>query len=416
MIVYKFGGASVASSAGVERVFEIVKDCDRRLVVVVSAMGKTTNKLEIILDNIIQQNTTEAFRLFEEIKIYHTQIIEELGLSVDFIEHIFNTMHDYIQFNKFNDKSYEFRYDSFVSFGEMLSSTILAAYFTSKNYVNKLLDMRDIVVTDSTFREAKVDFNKTSARLNRAISLGFKTYIAQGFIGGNDDGEATTLGREGSDYSAAIVANVLVCSSVTIWKDVDGVYNADPKEFKNTVLMPQLPYSFAVELAYSGAQIIHSKTIKPLENKDIPLYVKPFKPSESEGTVINNVATRITTPIFIKKKNQCLISISPKNFAFALEERMEDILNKFNQFRHKINIIQTSAISISISTTNSRNFEALIEELQNNYIVKFNEGLEILTIKNYTPELLQEAVSESKIYIEQRTRSTVRLLIKAHNE
>ena len=410
MLVYKFGGVSISSAEGVKRVFEIIKSVDDRIIVVVSAMGKTTNKLEEILDLVVAKRFDEAIERYNELKKFHEDIISELGLNMVFIEHIFANMLEFIKDDKYSNNELEYRYDAFVSYGELLSSTILSVYFVQNEVANKLLDMRDVIVTDSSFKEANVNFIATSQRVNRAMGLGFNIYVTQGFIGGDQDGNTTTLGREGSDYTAAILANSINCDSVTIWKDVDGVYSADPKEFDNPQLIPQLPYSYAVELAFSGAKVIHPKTIKPLENKNIPLYVKPFNNSNAEGTIINGENIVIDIPILITKKNQNLVSIRPRDLSFVVEDCMEDILSTFNKYKQKLNLLQVSGVSISVSTENDRHFMELIEDLQKRYRISFNTGLEILTIKNYTSDILTRERENHNIYIEQRTRRGIKLL------
>lgn len=410
MLVYKFGGVSIASAEGIRRAFDIIKSVDDQMIVVVSAMGKTTNKLEEILDLVLDKKFAKAIEKYDKVKSAHETIITDLELNTVFLEHIFVNMLEFIRDDKYSNRELEYRYDAFVSYGELLSSTILSVYLTHNEMSNKLLDMRDVIVTDSSFKEANVNLIATSQRVNRAMGLGFNIYVTQGFIAGDADGNTTTLGREGSDYSAAILANSINCDSVTIWKDVNGVYNADPKEFKNSQLISQLSYSYAVELAFSGAQVIHPKTIKPLENKNIPLYVKSFKNNENPGTVINSENTDISIPILIIKKNQNLVTIRPRDLSFVVEECMEAILDTFSKHKQKLNLIQVSGVSISISTENDRHFIEMIEDLKGRYRISFNTGLEILTIKNYTVEILERERKNHNIYIEQRTRSGIKLL------
>ena len=410
MIVYKFGGASVSSDVGVKRVYEIVSKCDDKLIIVVSAMGKTTNKLEEVLEKITEKDFDSALSMCQDVLQFHTDIMNKLNLQTIFVEHIYNNMIEFIKDDKYRDKEYEYRYDAFVSFGEMLSSTILSIYLTSQNYVNKMLDMRDIIITDSSFKEANVDMNATTQRIHRAMKLGFNVYVTQGFIAGDIDGNTTTLGREGSDYSAAIIANALYTNSLTIWKDVDGVYNADPKEFSDAECIAQLPYAYAVELAFSGAQIIHPKTIKPLENKNIPLYVKSFSSDSSVGTIINSENITITSPFLIIKKNQILMTVKPKDLSFVSEYFISDITRMFDDFKQGINMVQISAVSMSLSTNSSRHFDEFVAKLSEKYVVRYNDGLEILTIKNFNDELLAREKKGRSIYLEQRTRTTVKLL------
>lgn len=412
MIVYKFGGASVSTAQGVRNLSNIVDMCNEKIVVVISAMGKTTNNLEIALEEVIKADKQASLNKIKEIEEFHYGITDSLSLNRIFIEPVFNKLKEYINDDIHNEKEYEFRYDSFISYGEMLSTIIVSKYLESIGKENKFLDMRDIMITDNNYKDASVDIEKTSQRLLKAVSMGFNIYIAQGFIGGTIDGNTTTIGREGSDYSAAIIANILSSESLTIWKDVDGVYNADPKEFPNTVLIPQLSYNDAVELAFSGAQIIHPKTIRPLENKNISLFVKSFNNPSSSGSVINSETSNIQSPILILKKNQNLISIHPKDFSFVIEDSLEDIMTRLNKYKHKVNLIQSSAVSVSVSVNDSRHFDSLIKELQNSYRVTFNKGLEILTIRGQNEEILEREIKNSNIYIRQQTRRSVRLLRK----
>lgn len=410
MKVYKFGGASVSTALGVKRLFNIVKNCEDKLVIVISAMGKTTNHLEAALEKVMEKDTAGANAILDTIEQYHYDIMSALELKTLFIEPVFNKLREFINEDLYADKEYEYRYDYFVSHGEILSTTIVSRYLESMDMVNKLLDMRQIMITDSSYKDANVNIPETANKLLRAVEMGFRVYIVQGFIGGTPEGDTTTLGREGSDYSAAIVANILSSESVTIWKDVDGVYNADPKLFENTVLIPHLSYSDAVELAFNGAQIIHPKTIRPLENKNIALYVKPFNSPEKPGTIIDGNASDIQVPVFILKKSQVLLSIRPKDFSFVLENSLEDIMRTLNKYRYKINLIQSSAVSVSVTTNDSRHFDTLVEELNQNYRVSFNKGLEILTIRGYDDALIDEHSRERRVYIRQLTRRTVRIL------
>jgi aspartate kinase len=279
---------------------------------------------------------------------------------------------------------------------------------------NSWLDMRQLLVTDSNFREANVRMDESQKRLLQASDFEkHRVYIGQGFIGANLKGDPTTLGREGSDYTAAVVGNLLDAVSVTIWKDVPGILNADPRIFENTVLIPELTYLDAVELAFSGAQIIHPKTIKPLENKKIPLFVRPFNEPTNKGSVIKaETKTPIQIPILIVRKNQVLITMRPRDFSFVLEESLSKAFMLMNKHRLKISMIQSSAVSISVCVDQSRYLADALDELSNDFKVSYNENLELLNIRGINPEIEQSSTRNRLILLQQRTRKTGRFLMK----
>lgn len=417
MKVYKFGGASVRSAEGIKNIAKIVSTVEDDLFVVVSAMGKTTNALEEVLAAFMKADKQAALEKLDEIEAYHFQIIKEV-----FVEEIkghlsvhsaFAELRNLIETGAGDD--YDRWYDQIVSYGEVISTLIVSAYFTEKKLCNKWLDMRKLLVTDSNYREANVNMLESERRLRQAINFDdCKIYIGQGFIGNNTQGRPTTLGREGSDYTAAVIGNLLDAESVTIWKDVPGVLNADPRIFQNTIHIPELTYLDAVELAFSGAQVIHPKTIKPLENKQIPLYVRPFNnPSESGSVIKAEISKPIDVPVLILKKNQVLFTIRPLDFSFVLEESLSWIFMVIEKYRLKVSLIQSSAVSISICVDNSRYLQRAIDELSTDYRVSYNEGLELLNIRGINPEIEGELISGKEIILQQKTRRIGRFVMRS---
>ena len=416
MQVYKFGGASVRSAEGIRNIFRIVSGVKGDLFIVVSAMGKTTNAMEIVLDYFMKADHQASIIKLAEVETYHNEIIEELFDNPETgktaIEPFFTELKNLITQGIGDD--YDRWYDRLVSYGEIISTTIVSAYLSESGVENAWLDLRGLMVTDSNYREANIRMEDSQTRLQKAADFTkSRIYIGQGFIGANIKGDPTTLGREGSDYSAAVVGNLLNAESVTIWKDVPGILNADPRLFENTVHIPELTYLDAVELAYSGAQIIHPKTIKPLENKQIPLYVRPFGTPDKPGSVIKaTIANPIDVPVLIVRKNQVLITVRPRDFSFVLEESLSKAFGVMNKHRLKIAMIQSSAISISVCVDNSRYLAGALDELGNDFKVSYNEGLELLTIRGITDEIVLETTHGRNILLTQRTRRSGRYLMK----
>ncbi len=407
MKVYKFGGASVATSEGISNVARIISLCEDDVLVVVSAMGKTTNALERVLDALMADDRVLAQREWDSIVAYHDAVIDRLSLP-----------HDTLPFRSVPslwDKSdYDLSYDQLVSLGELISSAIVQACLLSQGIDCDRLDMTRLLRTDHTYRDARVDLAVSQALLRQALQESTKrVHVLQGFIGGTEDGLRTTLGREGSDYTAALVGNFVDAESVTIWKDVPGILNADPRLVPNTVLIPELRYSDAVELSYSGAQIIHPKTIRPLENKHIPLYVKPFGDPSAPGSKIHADAKGpIQVPVYIWRKNQVLITVRPKDFAFVLEESLNTLFEIIHRHRLKVSLIQASAVTISVSVDHTRYVAAALEELAERFTLNYNGGLSLLTIRGTTPRILEQETQGREILLSQTTRRTARLLIK----
>ncbi len=417
MKVFKFGGASVKDAAGVKNVAAILKLYPKEeIMVVVSAMGKTTNALEKLVR---PKNKSEEKEVLEEIKQYHLKIAQEL--FKDKKASIFSTLEKDIEHlqkivSEYPTKNYDERYDQIVSMGEVMSSHIVSVYLSSEKIENEWIDAREIICTDNNYRDAKVDYDKTCEKLKAIVIPAVKKKkiaITQGFIGRTAKNKTTTLGREGSDYTAAILAYCSDAESVTIWKDVPGVLNADPKWFDNTVKIDHLSFQDAIELSYYGATVIHPKTIKPLQNKSIPLYVKSFIEPKEEGTCINNDSTQLPVPCFIFKVSQVLISVSPKDFSFIVEESLSHIFDILARYKVKTNVIQNSAINFSLCIDDDENkVPALIDALRKNFRVLYNKNLELVTIRYYDQATIDRVCIDKKILLEHKSRYTVQIVMQ----
>ncbi len=417
MVVYKFGGSSIKDSAGIKNIAGIVKQFRGNLVVIVSALGKTTNALEGMVQKAWDRESGFLEGL-NDIKSFHFGVLDELAVeNRNEIEKKLNALFHEMEFvlkgKPGND--YDRFYDQVVSRGELWSSLILESYLNSAGVDVRWIDARELIVTDESFRSANVNWEETGKRMLRHISKKSPVvHLTQGFIGGTRNNLSTTLGREGSDYTAAVFANILEAEKVVIWKDVPGVLNADPKIIEKPVLLPEISYQEAIELAYFGAQVLHPKTIKPLQNKNIPLYVKSYLFPENEGTLIKiDKLPGNNTPSIIFKKNQLLISISPRDFSFVIDQNLGDIFNIFSNHKAKVNLIQNSAISISICLDYSeRKLPALLNDLQENYEVYYNKGVELITIRHYNDETIRETLYNLEVLIEQKTRATVHYVVE----
>ncbi|SEA60405.1 aspartate kinase [Pedobacter hartonius] len=418
MEVYKFGGASVKSAGAVKNLAEIIRNSGQKnLLIVISAMGKITNKLEELSNAYIfgQENTHE---LLDEIKAYHFNIINELFSNhthpvFDDVANSFVEI-EWLLEEEANDAP-DYIYDQIVSIGEILSTKIVAAWLNECGIPVKWIDARNFIKTDNTYREGKVDWDKTTVEIQKHLSPVIENGIAvtQGFIGSTSENFTTTLGREGSDYSAAIFCACLDAAALTIWKDVPGVLNADPKWFDETEHIPQLSYHDAIELTYYGATVIHPKTIKPLQNKNIPLYVRSFLHPDGTGTQINGENSPLPVPSFIFKVNQVLISIFPKDFSFIIEENLSDIFSLFHQHKVKVNTMLNSAISFSVSVDHDEEkISNLINELSTLYKVKYNKGLELVTIRYYNQDTINRVTVNKDILLEVKSRHTCQMVMK----
>lgn len=416
MKVYKFGGASVKNADGVRCLHNIIEGEDR-LFIIVSAMGKSTNALEAIFAALQKGDKQASMEHIMTLRTYHAEIIDGLyykPTKLEPIEELFSELEDLSQNIVYKTEDAELHYDTIVAFGELLSTTIISSYLNDAGLSNRWIDMRKCLITEQRHKDADVDLEATAIALSKEVEGASETvFIGQGFIGGAPDGTTTTLGREGSDFSAAVVANVLNAESMSVWKDVDGVLNADPKIFPDAVLIPELNYLDTIELAYNGAQIIHPKTIKPLQNKNIPLYVRPFGDKRKAGTVIRKMSSPVSVPILILKKNQVLLTVRSRDFSFVLEETFAVIFSLLERFRIKTNLIHNSAISLSLCIDNSWHIDEVVEEFrENGFDVMKADNMELLTIRAYTDDLLKKYAMNSNVFIRQTTQSTIRLVRK----
>lgn len=416
MQVFKFGGASVKDANGVKNLAHIVQQhLPNNIVIVVSAMGKITNALEELTNAFFKQ-TEDIAAILEKIKKYHYNILNELFTDTtnpvfDAVNNIFVSLE--WELEDAPSSNYDKIYDQIVAVGELVSTTIVAAYLNNIGVSCKWLDARDIIKTDDTYREGKVSFEDTQTAILQNIKFSDTTslYITQGFIGANDENYTTTLGREGSDYTASIIAFCLTAEKVTIWKDVPGVLNADPKYFADAVLLKELSYQDAVELTYYGATVIHPKTIKPLQNKNIPLYVRSFINPELEGTTIGNYSYHSIEPSYIFKRNQLLISISPRDFSFIVEENISKLFALFSEAGVKVHLLQNSALNFSVVVDNTEKAKQLIEQLKKEFRVLYNENVELITIRYYTQVVIDKVTRTKKVLLEHRSRNTAQIVV-----
>jgi aspartate kinase len=418
MKVFKFGGASVKNAEAVKNVGKVLLGCiGQEILVVVSAMGKTTNSLEQ-LAMAYYKNSLSKHDLFLEVKSFHDDIINGLLISKDSltyndIENLFIELD--CELENAPDKNFDKIYDQIVSYGEIFSSRILSAYLNESGIKNRWMDAQNFIITDSTYREGKVDWETTNLLISKKLKPIVKKQmvVTQGFIGRNKDNYTVTLGREGSDYSAAIFAYGLEAEEVTIWKDVAGVMNADPKKYSAAIKIDAISYPSAIEMAYYGATVIHPKTIQPLQSKNIPLYVKSFLDPKESGTLVGIDKSLENLPsTIISKGNQVLLSISSKDFSFIVEDNLSKIFTAFAQCKVKINLMQNSAISFIVCLDNEREkIDQLKEFLDFAYSIKINEGLELLTISNYNAANLEKIIGQRDLLIEQKAGSTLQIVV-----
>ena len=423
MKVFKFGGASVNSADAVRNMAQIVQshlEPGKPLVVVVSAMGKTTNLLEKLVPGV----TDEPQELRRQLEEYHLKIYKELIPCVDdadnAVQVLLRKLDGTLNSLQPSNEQYNYNYDQVVSFGELISTTIIAEYLNSHGISTQWLDARQLIITDNHYREGHVDWTKTQAACQHLVAGNetlsrHQVIITQGFIGGTTDGHTTTLGREGSDYSASILAYCLGAENITIWKDVPGFLNADPKYFPDTVKINQIPYNEAIELAYYGASVIHPKTVKPIQNKGIPLYIRSFITPQGDGSAIGNYHTiSPETPLYIFKNNQILLSILPRDYSFIAEDNLQVIFGILSKIGIRVNLMQNSALSFSICIDNNPQLvQPLIEELKNMFRVRYNDNLQLITIRYYTQQVIDSIVAGRPILLEQRSRTTEQLIVPA---
>jgi aspartate kinase len=417
MQVYKFGGASIQTASGIRNVCNIIASIAGNLLVVISAMGKTTNKLEA-LNRAYLNHDNQAYALLEAIKADHFNVLQEL--FEDHSKPIFDDVSNaFVEIEWLLEEepadTPDYIYDQIVSIGEIASSKILSAYLNEMNVPAIWVDARNHIKTDNNYCEANVDWPRTELEIKRTLPavLNRGIVVTQGFIGGTSENFTTTLGREGSDYSAAIFSACLDATALTIWKDVPGVLNADPKWFDQTERIPELSYHDAIELTYYGATVIHPKTIKPMQNHNIPMFVRSFNNLEGVGTRISETSTPVNIPSFIFKVNQVLISIFSKDLSFIIEENLSDIFQLFHANKVKVNTMHNSAVSFSVSADyEEAKITNLINALSEDYHVKYNTGLELVTIRYYNQETIDRVMLNKEILLEIKSRNTCQLLMK----
>lgn len=416
MRVFKFGGASVKDAEGVKNLVKVLKTTGyEKTLVVVSAMGKTTNAMELVIKNYFENKTELQSSIHDVIK-YHNEILLELFDNerhqvFSKVKTLFDELNMFFKSNKSPD--YNFVYDQTIGFGELVSTTIISHYLEFLGIKNNWLDVRDYIKTDSYYRRANVNWEQTQTN----IASNFDTSIlniTQGFLGSDANNFTTTLGREGSDYTAAIFAYCLNANSVTIWKDVPGVLNADPRYFDNTQLLNQISYREAIELAFYGASVIHPKTLQPLQGKEIPLFVKSFINPEAAGTCVGKGSTlEPEIPCFIVKKNQILISLSSLDFSYIVEENISEIFNLLHLYKMKVDVIQNSAISFSVCVDNIyNNLEKLLQHLKAKFKVTSHENVSLYTIRHYNDLAIKELEKDKTVLLKQLTQETVQIVTK----
>jgi len=426
MKVFKFGGASVKNAEGVKNLTSIITNYkNEKIAIVISAMGKTTNAFENILNEKFKNNKNYLNSIFL-LKQFHHNIINELFETelkekiFQQISSVFDLIINELDSSTFSN-NYDFEYDKLISWGEIISTKIVYCYFQEKKLSCLFADAREFIITDNNYRNASVNWDLTNEKCNLFFNNNFKNVdyiITQGFIGSSIDNATTTLGREGSDFTAGIIAYSLNAESVTIWKDVPGLLNADPKWFENTVQLENISYHEAIELAYYGATIIHPKTIQPIKKKNIPLFVKSFQEPDKPGSLINsNNKFDSKTPSFIFKVNQILISISTKDFTFIVEENLSHIFSLFAKHKVSINLMENSSISFSVvANFDERKISPLIEELNIMYNVLYNLNVELATIRHYDDKTIQRVTNNKKIFISQQSRKTIRFVMIDKNK
>jgi aspartate kinase len=418
MKVFKFGGASVNSVERIQKLPAIINRYSQEpLVIIISAMGKTTNGLEKVAESFYSGNRDESLLLFEAVKQHHITIAKYLLVTHfnkclsqlnDFFTEVEWLLHDKPV------REFDYYYDQVVCVGELLSTCIVSHYLNEVKISNEWLDVRDLVRTDNNFRDAGIDWAITEERVKAAVDpVSPQIYITQGFIGSTDDNESTTLGREGSDYTAAIFANILDAESLSIWKDVEGVMNADPKLFPEAQLIPELNFTEVIEMAYYGAQVIHPKTIKPLQNKGIPLHVKCFLDPALPGTMIHRKNIKHLPPIIVIKENQSLLQLNSQDFSFVGEEPMSRLYKLFGQVKLRPNLIQTGAINVQVCLDyRADKIEQFASEAADMFDVQVEKELSLLTIRHYNTEVFEKLTAGKNIVLTQRTKETIQVLYK----
>ncbi|MCV9929276.1 aspartate kinase [Flavobacterium sp. LS1R49] len=416
MRVFKFGGASVKDAEGIRNVYDVLQKVGYEdVLLVVSAMGKTTNALEVVIKNYFEKST-ELNSSVQEVKKYHNQILLDLFENekqevFTAVNALFSELEYFLAHNK--SPNYNFVYDQIVSFGELISTTILSHFMNFMGIQTQWIDVRNFIKTNANYRDAEVDWELTQKNIGKNVKRKMLN-ITQGFLGADENNFTTTLGREGSDYTAAIFAYCLNAESVTIWKDVPGVMNADPRYFENASLLNQISYREAIELAFYGATVIHPKTLQPLQKKEIPLYVKSFINPLLKGTSVSKgVDLEPYLPCFIVKRNQLLISLSSIDFSFIMEENISEIFALFHEFKIKVNLIQNSAISFSVCVEDKfENFNELNAILSKKFKVDYSENVTLYTIRHFDDKAAQAVEGNKVVLLKQVSRETMQVVTK----
>jgi aspartate kinase len=414
--IFKFGGASIINANGIKNLVKVLKhEGVNDTLLVISAMGKMTNAFENIIHSYCKKDN-EVGKHIDFVRNYHVDIVSELfekshNIYLE-IEVLLGQLSGFLVSNK--NKDYNFIYDQVVGFGELLSTKIVSAYLNEGGIENTWIDVRNYIKTNSNFREALVDWDQTEKEI-KTLEKG-KLLITQGFLGSNTKNETTTLGREGSDFTAAIFGHCLNAKSVTIWKDVKGVLNADPRFFQNVELLHHISYNEAIEMAFYGASVIHPKTLKPLQNKQIPLYVRSFNEVNIKGTLVSEFQNEpLNIPCFILKQDQILVSVSTLDFSFMVESNLSHIFETLHKFKLKVNLIQNSAISFSVCIEDKyANFDQFVEELMVLYKINFYKNVELYTIRHATKKAVAEVEEKGSALLKQVTTETVQIVMKSH--
>lgn len=419
MHIYKFGGASIATPERVENLKQLLVDAPSGpLVVVVSAKGKTTNLLEQVVQAYMQGDIELARTRIQEVEADHTRYAQQLlGTIPNLLAETMNELltEVYWLLDEPVQRNYDYCYDQVVAVGELLSTAIIAAYLNQEQVPIQWLDVRDIVKTDSRYRDAAIDYSATQKAVDLILKPALNRnnrVMVQGFIGSTDENNTVTLGREGSDYTAAIMAYMLNAEKVSIWKDVPGFLNADPKQFENTVTIPEISYREVIEMTYYGAQIIHPKTIKPLQNKQIPLHVRCFLDASHPGTLIHQTENAINyPPLMVLKNQQVLLQVNTRDYSFITEDKLSELYHLFHALRIKINVMQTAAISfVACVDFHAQKIEQLLDALKEHYDVKRNENVFLFTVRHYNEAILQTELANRNVLLTQKTRQTIQVV------
>ena len=416
MQVFKFGGASVKDANGVKNLSSVLQKVGyKNTLIVVSAMGKTTNAIEVIINNYLNNKGELQSSIHDVIK-YHNEILLDLFSNERHpvfkkVSSLFEELKSFFDRNKSPD--YNFIYDQVIGYGELISTTIISEYLNETGIKNNWLDAREYIKTDNYYRRANVNWDETQQQISSKFDKSILN-ITQGFIGSDSNNFTTTLGREGSDYTAAIFAYCLNAESVTIWKDVPGVLNADPRYFENAQLLNKISYREAIELAFYGASVIHPKTLQPLQGKEIPLYVKSFLKPENKGTKVEKgIGIEPNIPCFIVKKNQVLISLSSLDFSYIVEESISEIFALLHLYKMKVDVIQNSAISFSVCVDNIyNNLDKLLQHLKAKFKVTCNDNVSLYTIRHYNQEDIDQLEKDKTVLLKQLTKETVQMVTK----